>query len=498
MKFNLTSPYQTRMWALLISILMIRLLFLGAYPLSDTTEARYSEMGRLIVETGDWITPQIEKGTPFWGKPPLSFWLTAASFKIFGINEFSARLPSFFLGLAVIGMVFGLGLFQADQKKALTACVVMASSILFWISSGAVMTDHCLLAGTTLSMVAFWRCIAPAEKQNFGWGILFFVGLSIGLMAKGPVAAVLIFLPIFVWACIQKKPVSLMQKLPWKSGILITVLLCLPWYVAAELKTPGFLEYFIIGEHWNRFLVPGWKGDLYGSAHSQPKGMIWVFWVICALPWSFFLPFLLRNKARWKAVIKMAQISNGWYSYLAIWAAAPLIFFTMAGNILWAYVLPGIPAFALLAAEIFSLSPFDEKNIIKISGAMTALFLAASIVVFSGIGPQRASQKEMIARFNGMSDGGSLNYLYDRPYSAEFYSRGTAGEIKSVSRIMDLFENDKIDYLAARESFISSIPQDILSRFEKKERINRYVLLKEKNETLKIGQMINLVLYIKN
>lgn len=159
---------------------------------------------------------------------------------------------------------------------------------------------------------------------------------------------------------------------------------------------------------------------------------------------------------------------------------SPLIFFTMAGNILWAYVLPGIPGFALLAAEIFSLKPLNENIIKKISGAMTALFLAAAIVVSFGIGPQRASQKEMIARFNGLNDGGNLNYLYDRPYSAEFYSRGTAGEIKSLSRIMDLFKNDKIDYLAARKSYIPSIPQEILSKFEKKDEINKYVLFKEK------------------
>ncbi len=480
MNFFLKSPYQTLMWTFLISIMLIRLLSLGAYPLADTTEARYSEMGRLMVETGDWITPQFEKGTPFWGKPPLSFWLTAASFKLFGINEFSARLPSFVLALAVIGMVLSIGSFQTSKKTALTACVITASSVIFWVSSGAVMTDHCLLAGTTLSMTAFWRCIEPTGKQRFKWGILFFIGLSIGLMAKGPVAVVLIFLPIFTWVGLQKKPLALMSILPWKTGLLITVLLTLPWYVAAELKTPGFLEYFIIGEHLNRFLVPGWEGDLYGSAHSRPKGMIWIFWIICALPWSFFLPFQFRNKDSRKVFIKRAGTSNGWYLYLALWATAPMVFFTLSGNILWAYVLPGIPAFALLAAEIFSLNILNEKKIKKISGVITILFLAASVMVTFGIGQERSNQKKMIALFNDIREGENLYYFHWRPFSAEFYSRGTAGEIKSASQITDLFENGKTDYLALKKAYISSIPEDTLLKFEKVENINKYVLFREK------------------
>jgi hypothetical protein len=73
---------------------LVRLLFLGSYPLADTTEARYAEVARLMLVSGDWITPQIEAGVPFWGKPPLSFWLTAGSFKLFGISEFAARPSS--------------------------------------------------------------------------------------------------------------------------------------------------------------------------------------------------------------------------------------------------------------------------------------------------------------------------------------------------------------------------------------------------------------------
>ena len=459
--------------------MLIRLMFIGAYPLADTTEARYGEMGRLMVETGDWITPQFEKGIPFWGKPPLLFWLMAASFKTFGIHEFSARLPSFLLGVAVIAMVFSLGRYRSGQKNALIACVIMASSIIFWISSGAVMTDHCLLAGTTLSMVGFWRCVTTAKNAGRMWGLLFFIGLSIGLMAKGPVAAVLIFLPVLSWALVQKRP-ALLLKLPWMTGMGLTVFLTLPWYVAAELKTPGFLEYFIIGEHWNRFLIPGWKGDLYGSAHAQPKGMIWGFWVVCAFPWSIFLPFLLIKKKNRNVFTATMRESKSWFLYLGLWATTPMIFFTMAGNILWAYVLPGIPAFALLVAEVVQRQPWAEKSMYKVASIVLTLFLLVSIVVSTEIGPDRNSQKKLLRYFNRTSNGEKLYYFHRRPFSAEFYSGGAAGEISSGSDIKNLFKDDQKAYLAVKDNRLMTIPEDIISKFDTKNKFNGYVLFQEK------------------
>ena len=471
--------YQASLWIILASIMLVRLMFLGAYPLADTTEARYGEMGRLMVETGDWITPQFEKGVPFWGKPPLSFWFTAISFKLFGIHEFSGRLPSFVLGLAVIAMVFSLGRYQAEPGKALTACVIMASSLIFWISSGAVMTDHCLLAGTTLSMVAFWRCVT-ANKDAGGriWGWLFFTGLAAGLMAKGPVAILLTGVPVLSWALVRNK-ISLLLKLPWITGTCLTALLVLPWYIAAELKTPGFLEYFIIGEHWNRFLVPGWEGDLYGSAHSRPMGMIWCFWMACAFPWSVYLPFMFMKKARRRALKEKIRISMDWSAYLIFWAVAPMVIFTLAGNILWTYVLPGIPAFALFSSEVIPLKSRVGKGVRKVSGALLALMLLVSFAASLGIGSDDYSQKKMITYFNGINNGGKLYYLFWRPFSAEFYSGGTAGEIPFVSEIEKLYKDGQKDYLAVKDDRVSAIPSDIRLKFRKIKEVNGYVLFQE-------------------
>lgn len=148
---------------------------------------------------------------------------------------------------------------------------------------------------TTLSMAAFRIAINNKSDRTI-WGYLFFVGLAIGLLAKGPVALVMIGLPTFLWTLWRRKWSQVRQQLPWVTGLLLMNLLSAPWYLLAEYKTYGFLEYFFVGEHWKRFMVRGCKGDLYGSAHAMPRGIIWLFWLLAAFPWSFAFLYAARNK----------------------------------------------------------------------------------------------------------------------------------------------------------------------------------------------------------
>ncbi len=90
------------LWTLLIGALLIRLLSLGLYPLMDTTESRYGEMARMMVETGNWLTPLFDYGVPFWGKPPLFTWMSAVSVELFGLSEFTLRLPHWVAGVFVV------------------------------------------------------------------------------------------------------------------------------------------------------------------------------------------------------------------------------------------------------------------------------------------------------------------------------------------------------------------------------------------------------------
>ena len=244
----------------LIGLLLIRLVTLGFYPLMDTTESRYGEMARLMVETGNWLTPQFSYGVPFWGKPPLQTWMSAASISMFENNEFFLRLPHFLAGVVVLYLIYRFA--KHYQIPAMSSIIILTSTVVFYISAGAVMTDMGLTLGITLAMIGFYL----SWQGKMAWGYLGFIGLAIGMLAKGPVTLVLFAIGVGVWLFWQYgfiKPWKLLwQRTPLISGLLLMLALCLPWYIAAEHATPGFLKYFIIGEHWDRFVDSGWKGDL--------------------------------------------------------------------------------------------------------------------------------------------------------------------------------------------------------------------------------------------
>lgn len=459
------------LWAVLIVAALIRLVSLGIYPLADTTEARYGEIARLMAETGDWITPRLGPDEPFWGKPPLSFWLSAASMKIFGVNEFAARLPSWLLGVMVSVLVWGIARRQDNGIHALAALLILNTSAVFWISSGAVMTDHALLAGTTLCMAAFWRALRFPENSGRIWGYAFFVGLAMGLLAKGPVALVLIGLPIGGWTLLKWQWREVWHGLPWIFGLLLTAALTLPWYCLAEMRTPGFLEYFIIGEHWKRFLVPGWSGDLYGNAHLRPRGMIWLFWLVCALPWSMGLFLVFPQKIYHNLLFFKNYRFDGATVYFFLWSAAPMVFFTFSRNILPAYVLPGIPAFAILLAR--SMGFQMEKSSIPAArslmwpaAAMITVSIMAVIVVSFGDGVSEKSQKDLVAVFeqNRKNASSQLIYLFSRPLSAGFYSAGKARLAPTFGEAENFLHNKGIDYFVVPKKKLLRIPPAFLDQ----------------------------------
>ena len=139
------SPRTRLLWTLLIIILSVRLLTMALYPILDTTEARYVEISRLMLVSGDWVMPQFQPGVPFWGKPPLFAWMTADSLRLFGMGEFAARLPHFLLGLGTLLLVMLLAIREMSPRRCVLALVILASTPLFFASVGTVMTESGLM-----------------------------------------------------------------------------------------------------------------------------------------------------------------------------------------------------------------------------------------------------------------------------------------------------------------------------------------------------------------
>jgi 4-amino-4-deoxy-L-arabinose transferase-like glycosyltransferase len=408
---------------LLLLLLALRLAAMAGLPLMDTTEARYGEIGRKMAELNDWVTPWTDSGQPFWAKPPLSFWMTAASFKLFGVSEFSARLPHLLCGLAILGLGFDLARRIVSPRAALFSVALLASSALFFVSSGAVMTDAALVLCTTWAMHAFWLALHRGSRAH-AWG--FFIALGLGLLAKGPLTLVLAGLPLLIWAVWERRVGEAWRALPWLRGLLLMLAIGAPWYLLAEQRTPGFLDYFIVGEHWHRFVTPGWKGDLYGKAHEEAIGMIWPFALAALLPWTLLLPLASRFT---RADAAAPAPERGWKLYLLLWALLPLLFFTFARNIIWPYVLPSMPALAVLGGAW--LARRDAQAEAWVAGGLAAslaLLMGVAVVAEHQNRIEQSSARQLVRCYEAVKAGQGLWYLGQRPFSASFYSDNQVAE----------------------------------------------------------------------
>lgn len=452
--------------AVLLLLLLLRLAGMWAIPLTDTTEARYGEIARKMLETGNWVTLWHDYGIPFWAKPPLSSWLSAAGMGLFGVNEIAARLPSLLLAVATLGLSAHLMRHRSGGDAAMAAALILASGLLFLGAAGTVMTDPALLFCVTLSQVAFWHALARDSRR---WGYVFFIGLGLGLLAKGPLAIVLVGMPIFFWVLLRNQWLALWRKLPWIGGVLLMFAVAAPWYALAEQRTPGFLDYFIMGEHVSRFLDSGWKGDKYGFAHATPRGMIWLYALGAIFPWSVaMLAWLVRHGAK---LPRLCRDDDGWLLYLSLWTLMTLLFFTMSGNIIFPYSLPMLPGCALLFAELWRRTRADDakRSALPWIAAIGGVVLLA-LLAFNHYDGNRylRTQKQVIAAWraqNPSADSALVYWAGRREFSAEFYSHGRARTTQDPQQLRAWLTGKPGSFIVADENELARLPADIRARF---------------------------------
>lgn len=454
------------LWGALALALLVRLLALGLYPVAETTEARYAEVARKMAALNDWITPWYDAGVPFWGKPPLAIWLSAGGMKFFGVNEFAARLPHFLMALAILGLLWDWRR-RDGARAAQYAVTLLAGAVLFYIAAGAVMTDMALALGLMLVLRGFWRAlhVPPPAARCEGYAV--FVGLALGLLAKGPIALVLAGVPLALWTVLTRNMRAVRRGLPWAAGVALMLALALPWYIAAELKTPGFLDYFLIGEHWQRFTVAGWSGDRYGSAHAFARGSIWLFALAACLPWVLLLPSLAIGRARAvsaaASILAPAEHARARRWYLALWALTPAVFFTPAGNILWTYMLPALPPLAALAAEWLAADP----RVRRVERTLAAGVLVTTTVFAAAIAANRAldianSAAPVVHAYAARQRAAEpLLFVGDYPYSAAFYSRGRAEGIADATALARRLNATGPAYVALMPARLRELPADL-------------------------------------
>tara|TARA_B100001250_G_C19785348_1_gene783883 strand:- start:263 stop:1666 length:1404 start_codon:yes stop_codon:yes gene_type:complete len=405
--------YTNKYWAVFLLLVLVanRGILNYLLPLMDKTEARYAEIARIMVETNNWILLQIDYNIPFWAKPPLSTWLTAISIKVFGLYEFYIRLP--YLITSIVIILFISRYDKIENKTFFLTPLILLMMPEFYLHSGVVSTDTMLNFSIILVMLSFWEAIS--KETGSKWWYLFFIGIGLGLLSKGPIILILTIPPIFIWFLINKEELQKLKKTPILSGLSLTLLISCPWYYLTELKSPGFIDYFIYGEHFRRFFDSGWKGDLYGFAKQQPFGIVWLFSIMAIFPWSFLI---LR---RFRKIIKEAS-KNKWVCFLFCWMLFTPVFFTFSSSLIHTYTLPiGVPA-ALLITHFWSDLKF-KRYYLSIS---VLLYLVIMPFFYSGMLDetiQNNCDKELVE--NELVSDYSLFYLNYKSFSSQFYSLGS-------------------------------------------------------------------------
>ncbi len=434
---RLARAHRPWLWVLGLTALL-RLLSLDAVPLTDHTEARYAEIARLMVVLGDWLSPHVTPTEVFWAKPPLATWGQALALQLFGFSAWAARLPALLWSVGALGALAWMLAGTLSRLQVCVALVLLALSPLFFVSAGAVMTDATLSATVLWVHAAWWRVLQTEGSARTRAGRWLAFGLALALLTKGPAAAVLALLPILVHATWRRHwpVVATLLRDPWSW--LICLGAALPWYVLAELKTPGFLNYFVLGEHVMRFIQPGWQGDRYGFAHAQPLGMIWLFTALAALPallllllrglWWLFQRLMNRRNAAAgldHAATQLSAQTAELRAFALCIALAPLLLFTFAHNLIWTYAMTALPGVAILTLCALPTAALAQARSWFLALALLIVFAWAYFFKLPGIGSEN-SDLTLIQAYERACAGQDcgLRYQDKPPYSAYFYTAG--------------------------------------------------------------------------
>jgi 4-amino-4-deoxy-L-arabinose transferase-like glycosyltransferase len=336
-------------WAVLILLTLYVCYFshLGAFGFIGPDEPRYAWIARDMAESGDWVTPRLY-GKPWFEKPVFYYWSAAVCFKLFGVNEGSARLPSALCALLATLALAWLALRLGGWQMTRWVLLLLPSTVGMVGFSHAAATDMPFSAMLSIAMVcgAVALELVPsdkllAEETREGQSVfrqakktiylslaLFGFFLGVAVLAKGPAALILAGGATLLWAASMKRWRDALRLFhPMAIGTFL--LTSLPWYVVCARRNPEFFHVFIIEHNFQRYLTPEFQ-------HIQPFWYYLPMAIIALLPWIFWLVwFAVGERTKGEDGERRSQIM-----FLAAWGVFPILFFSLSKSKLPGYILP--------------------------------------------------------------------------------------------------------------------------------------------------------------
>jgi hypothetical protein len=352
----------------------------------DDVDAVQAQIAKTMLITGDWVTARLD-GLLYLEKAPLIYWLIAVSYKLFGVSDWAARLPVALssIGLALLSAFFGMWAF--GRRAGFYAGLCISTCVGLFLFTRIQIPDVMLTFTIALSMWAFLRALDEEERHPRLWAAILAASLGTGLLLKSlvgvvfPVAAALLYL-FFTQQLFTR---GTWQRLRPITGLLIALLIAVPWHVLATLRNPpyfawtlksepgvyhGFLWFYVINEQLLRFLNLRYPRDY----NTVPRVYFWLFHFIWLFPWSVYL--LAVAKLSFKPVDRAGRTRL----LCLCWAGFILVFFTFSTTQEY-YSMPCYPALALLLGSAMASETKWVHRGTRVLGSIAALAALACIAI---------------------------------------------------------------------------------------------------------------------
>jgi 4-amino-4-deoxy-L-arabinose transferase-like glycosyltransferase len=357
---------QVALWTVLLAIAVSWIALNGGRALYNPDEGRYAEIPREMLASGDWIVPRLD-GLVYIEKPPLQYWATAAAYRLFGESAWSARLYTGLCGLATALVTAWLALRLWGAAAASRSGIICGSSLLVMLMSHQLTIDMSLTLLMTITLAAF--CVAqdarsdPTARRR--WMALAWVAAAGAFLTKGLEAGALPVLTLAAYSVLHRdlKPWTRLSVFP---GLVLFLLLTLPWLIAVERRVPSFFDFFFVREHLERFLTRI-------EARYQPWWFFAEVLAVGSLPW--IVPMMRALATGWRASAPRGRFDAR--RLLWVWCAVVLLFFSASDSKLIPYILPMFPGLALLVGSAPETRLRDDLRATGIGLIVAGIALAA-------------------------------------------------------------------------------------------------------------------------
>ena len=372
------SPHSRWLYIGLAGLLsLVWLATLGGRPLFNPDEGRYAEIPREMLNGGDWVIPHLN-GLDYIEKPPLQFWATATAYRLLGVSEFSARLYTALTALATLAVIGFLATRLWGASAGWRAAAVMSGMFMFVVLGQLMTLDMSLTFWMTAGLAGFLLAQISSKAQR-RWMLLAWAAAALGVLTKGLVAAAIPAAVLLIYSLISRD-FSPWRKLQVKFGLPLFLCIAVPWHWLAAQRLDDFLQFFFIREHFARFLTP--------IAERQE-------------PWWFFGWVFLAGTVPW-TVPALRVIVSGWRSprghfspalFLWLWVVFICLFFSISDSKLMPYILPAMPALAVLIAATPLPTLRRDLLITAILTTAVALVLAVASFKLPGLIPASGARQ---------------------------------------------------------------------------------------------------------